>query len=113
MYPSISDQRGTVGQALARLMNRHKPDKPGFYKVLRASSTTYTKIERDQRDLSFIMALRICRFYGLDIHEFISMLSEEELDRQDFSVSSALEKRERKRTEAAQAKVIEMKQTAK
>ena len=113
MYPSISDQRGTVGQALARLMAKYKPNKPELYKALKASNSTYLKIERDQRELSLVMALRVCQFYQLDLHEFIAMLSDGELARQDFSVSKALEKRERKKAEAAQAKVIEMKQAVK
>ena len=108
MYPSISDQRGTVGQVLARLMEQYKPNKPELYKALKTSNSTYLKIERDQRDLSLVMALRVCRFYRLDLHEFISMLSDEELSRQDFSVSKALEKRERKKAEAALAKVIDI-----
>jgi transcriptional regulator with XRE-family HTH domain len=108
MYPSISDQRGTVGQVLARLMEQYKPSKPELYKALKTSNSTYLKIERDQRDLSLVMALRVCRFYQLDLHKFISMLSEEELSRQDFSVSKALEKRERKKAEAALAKVIDI-----
>lgn len=113
MYPSISIQSCTVGQVLARLREQRKPSNTELYKALKASSSTYLKIERDQRDLSFVMALRLCQFYQLDLHEFISMLSDEELSRQDFSVSKALEKRERKKAEATQAKVIAMKQGAK
>ena len=108
MYPSTFVQRGTVGQVLAQLMEQHKPGKLDLYKALKTSGSTYLKIERDQRDLSFVMALRVCQFYGLDLHEFISMLSDEELSRQDFSVSKALEKRDRKKAEAALAKVIDI-----
>lgn len=108
MYPSISDSKYTVGQVLARLREDRRPSNPELYKALQTSSSTYLKIERDQRDLSFLMALRLCQFYGLDLHEFISMLSDAELSRQDFSVSKALEKRERKKAEAAMAKVIDI-----
>jgi len=109
MYPSISDSKFTVGQALARLMQQYRPDKPALYKALQTSSSTYLKIERDERDLTFLMALKICRFYQLDLHEFIAMLSDAELGRQDISVSRALEKRDKKKAEAATAKVIDMK----
>jgi hypothetical protein len=49
-------------------------------------SSTYLKVEREERELSLLMALRVCNFYQLDLHEFISMLSDEELQRQDYSV---------------------------
>jgi len=55
------------------------------------------------------MALRICQFYKIDLHEFVSMLSDEELDRSELSISRALEKRERKKAERVKAKVIDMK----
>ncbi|MEJ7740595.1 MAG: hypothetical protein WKF97_24525 [Chitinophagaceae bacterium] len=46
--------------------------------ALQMSYTTYLKTERDQRELSFLMTLRICQFYKIDLHEFVSMLSDEE-----------------------------------
>jgi DNA-binding XRE family transcriptional regulator len=89
-------------------MQQYRPDKTSLYKALQTSSSTYLKIERDERDLTFLMALKICQFYQLDLHEFIAMLSDTELGRQDISVSRALEKRERKKAEAAMGKVIDM-----
>jgi transcriptional regulator with XRE-family HTH domain len=109
MYPSFSDSKFTVGQALARLMQQYRPDKPSLYKALQISSATYSKIERDERDLSFIMALRVCRFYKLDLHEFISMLSDDELRRQDCAIIRVQKQREKKKAEAAKAKVIDIK----
>jgi hypothetical protein len=73
------------------------------------TSATYLKMERDERDLSFLMALRLCHFYKMDIHEFISMLSDEELKRQDFSVIRVRLQRERKMAEAKKAKVVDIK----
>jgi hypothetical protein len=112
MYPSISDSKFTVGQTLARLMQQYRPDKPSLYKALQTSSSTYLKIERDERDLTFLMALKICQFYQLDLHEFIAMLSDAELGRQDISVIRAQQQRERKKAEAAKAKVIDIKTEA-
>ena len=109
MYPSISDSKFTVGQALARLMQQYRPDKPSLYKALQISSATYLKIERDERELSFIMALRVCQFYKLDLHDFISMLSDDELKRQDYAIIRVQQQRERKKAEAAKAKVIDLK----
>lgn len=109
MYPSISDAKLTLGQLLAHLRRMHQPVHKALSEALQTSYTTYLKTERGQRELSFLMALRLCRFYGLDLHEFISMLSEEELGRDDLSVSNAREKRERKRAELLKAKVIDIK----
>lgn len=55
------------------------------------------------------MALRICQFYELDLYEFVSMLSDEELGRSELLISKALEKRERKKAERLKAKVIDIK----
>jgi hypothetical protein len=76
-----------------------------LYTALRTSSSTYLKIERDERELSFLMALRVCQFYKLDLHEFISMLSDQEINRQDFAVIQAQLKRETKKAEAVKARV--------
>jgi len=73
------------------------------------SYTTYLKTERGQRELSFLMALRICQFYKMDLHEFISMLSDQELGRNELPIIKALEKRERKKAAVSKAKVIDIK----
>lgn len=109
MYPSISDAKLTLGQILARLRHLHQPEQKVLAQALQMSYTTYLKIERDQRELSFLMALRICQFYQLDLHEFVSMLSDEELGRSELSISKALEKRQRKQAERLKAKVIDIK----
>ena len=99
----------TVGQVLAGLRKESKSKSGDLYKALNTSSGTYLKVERDERDLSFLMALRLCRFYQLDIQEFISMLSDEELARKDLSGIRAMMQRERKKAEAKKAKVIDIK----
>ena len=104
-----SDAKLTLGQILARLRHIHQPEHKVLAQALQMSYTTYLKIERDQRELSFLMALRICQFYKMDLHEFISMLSDEELSRSELSISKALEKRERKKAERLKAKVIDIK----
>lgn len=72
------------------------------------SYTTYLKTERGQRELSFLMALRICQFYKMDLHELVSMLSDEELGRNELSIIKAFEKRERKKAEVLKAQVIDI-----
>ena len=109
MYPSISNSKLTLGQVLARLRQIHQPEQKALAQALQMSFTTYLKVERDQRELSFLMALRICQFYKVDLHEFVSMLSDEELARAELSISNALEKRERKKAEQLKAKVIDIK----
>ena len=109
MYPSISETKLTLGQLLARLRQIYQPDHKALAEAIKMSYTTYLKTERGQRELSFLMALRICRFYKLDLHEFISMLSDEELGRNDLSVTRVHQQRERKKAEVSKAKVIDIK----
>ena len=108
MYPAISDAKFTLGEVLARLRQIHQPDQKTLADALQMSYTTYLKTERGQRELSFLMGLRICQFYKMDLHEFVSMLSDEELGRSELSISKALEKRERKKAEVLKAKVIDI-----
>ena len=109
MYPSMSDSKLSLSQLLARLRHIHQPDHKALAEALQMSYTTYLNTERGIRELSFLMALRICQFYKIDLHEFISMLSDEELGRDELSISKAFEKRERKKAELLKAKVIDMK----
>jgi transcriptional regulator with XRE-family HTH domain len=109
LYPSISGKKFTIADLLGRLRNTIPGNSRELYKALQTSSSTYLKVERGERELSFLMALRICAFYKLDLHEFISMLSDEELSRQDYSVIQAMLKRERKKAEEAKAKIIDIK----
>lgn len=106
---SISGSKQTIGQLLFQLRMKHPGCSVELYKALRTTSSTYLKVERDERELSFLMALRVCQFYKLDLHEFISMLSDQELDRQDFSVIRVQQQREKKKAEAAKARVIDIK----
>ena len=62
--------------------------------------------------MSLLMALRICKFYDLDLHQMIAMLSDEELERPEFSVSDARAKRARwkakKQAAGKEAKIVDM-----
>jgi transcriptional regulator with XRE-family HTH domain len=109
MYSSVSDFKGTMGQVLAMLRHLYQVSYRELLSAIQTSSATYLKIERGERELSFLMALKLCQFYKLDLHEFISMLSDEELARQDYSVIRVQQQRERKKAEAAKAKVIDIK----
>jgi transcriptional regulator with XRE-family HTH domain len=109
MQQSIPDAKLTLSQLLVRLRQIHQPDSKALAEALHTSYTTYLKTERGRRELSFLMALRICQFYKLDLYEFISMLSDEELGRNDLSVIKARQQRERKKAESLKAKVIDIK----
>jgi transcriptional regulator with XRE-family HTH domain len=109
MYPTISEAKLTLSQLLTRLRQVHQPDPKALASALQMSYTTYLKTERGQRELSFLMALRICQFYKTDLHEFIAMLSDEELGRNELSIIKAKEKIERKKAEVLKAKVIDIK----
>ena len=109
MNMSISGSELTIGQLLYKLRMAYRGKSSDLYAALRTSSSTYLKVEREERELSFLMALRVCQFYKLDLHEFISMLSNQELDRQDFATIQAQLKREKKKAEAAKARVIDIK----
>lgn len=109
MYPSVSDAKLTLGELLARLRLVNQPEQKALAAALKMSYTTYLKTERGQRELSFLMALRICAFYKMDLHEFVSMLSDEELGRSEHSIIRVLKQREKKKAEALKAKVIDIK----
>lgn len=109
MTPYNINKKSTIGEVLFALRAHHQLGSTAVAKGLHTTSSTYLKVERDQRELSFLMALRVCQFYQLDLHEFISLLSEDELNRQDFSLIRVQRQRERKKAEAAQAKVVDIK----
>lgn len=109
LYPSVTDSKFTLGQLLAHLRLVHQPEPKALANALQMSYTTYLKTERGQRELSFLMALRICQFYKMDLHDFVSMLADEELGRSELSITKAKEKIQRKKAEALKAKVIDIK----
>lgn len=81
----MQDIKFTVGQALHYLRRNNSIELQELARILKISHSTYRKIERDQRDLSFIMALRVCQYFDMDIHQFISLLADHELERPDLS----------------------------
>jgi hypothetical protein len=98
----------TVGQLLFRLRQMYRPDNKALMLALKTSHATYRKIERDLRDLSFIMALKLCQFYDIDIHDFISMLADHELDRPDISSLKDVMRKEKKRKAILESQVQQL-----
>jgi hypothetical protein len=97
--------RYSIGQALSYLRRNFCRDSRELYAAINTSSATYLKIERDERDLSFLMALRVCQFYDLDIHDFIAMIDDAELGRKDLSsIKMLINRGKQKEREAIKAK---------
>jgi transcriptional regulator with XRE-family HTH domain len=86
----------TIGETLKKLKEAHGYSTNQVAKAIRMTGSTYSKVERDQREASFIMIYRICRFYEISMYEFADMLSPAELERSDFSTIRVLEKRKKK-----------------
>jgi len=108
MQSSISPPTGTIAALLTRLRTIHQPTPKALAEAVGMSYTTYLKTERGQRELSFLMALRICKFYKMDIHDFVSELSDAELGRSELSIEKQHQKMERKKAAALKAKVVDL-----
>jgi plasmid maintenance system antidote protein VapI len=104
MHDSFHRHKFSVGQALAHLRRRHRHlGCKELGQALHTSHSTYLKIERDERDLSFVMALRVCQVYDMDIHDLIAMIDDAELERKDLSSLKMQIKREKKNAAALKA----------
>jgi transcriptional regulator with XRE-family HTH domain len=100
----------TIAALLTRLRSTYQPSPKALAEAVGMSYTTYLKTERGQRELSFLMALRICKFYKMDIHDFVSQLSDEELERSELSIQKQYQKIEKKKASVLQlqAKVVDL-----
>lgn len=98
----------TVGQALKRLRDSYDLHLKDVAAFLKTNHTSYRNIERDQRELSFIMAIRLCEFYNIGLNELVGMLREDELDRKELSSLKYFAKMEkRKKEKGNQQKIIQ------
>jgi len=85
---------GTIGETLLKLREERGLSGSDVAKAANISVTTYYKIERDQRDLSFIVSYRICRLYEMSLQKFSDILHPSELERKEISTLRAIKKRE-------------------
>ncbi|HRP31604.1 MAG TPA: helix-turn-helix transcriptional regulator [Agriterribacter sp.] len=108
MQSSILPAPGTIAELLTRLRTIYQPTPKALAAAVGMSYTTYLKTERGQRELSFLMALRICKFYKMDIHDFVAELSDAELGRSEFPIQKQQQKTERKKAAALKAKVVDL-----
>lgn len=86
----------TIGETLKKLKQAYGYSANQVAMAIHMTGSTYLKVERDQREASFIMIYRICRFYEISMYEFAEMLSPAELERSDFSTIRVLEQRKKK-----------------
>jgi transcriptional regulator with XRE-family HTH domain len=96
MEMSHYQEKLSVGQVLARIRESFGLNKQTVGQTMGMSGTTYQKIECDERELSFIMALRLCRFYQMDIHQLVALIDDDELERRDLSIIRMEAKRAQK-----------------
>lgn len=85
-------RKRTIGETLSYLRAVYLPVSKDLYAALNTTPSTYLKVERGKRELSLIMAVRLCRFYGLEMEEFIGLLTQAELERKELSSIKWLEK---------------------
>jgi len=87
---------GTIGQTLTKLRFTNRLTQSAVAKAINVSSGNLSKMERDEREVSFITIYRICRFYEISLHEFADMVSPKELERNDYSIIRMQEKKKAK-----------------
>ena len=84
----------TIGETLLKLREEAGASGNEVAKAANIAVSTYYKIERGNRDVSFIVMFRICRFYEISLQEFADIISPHELERKEISSLRALKKRE-------------------
>lgn len=82
----------TIGQAIDYLIIQNEFYRKDVAEVMNINGGTLTKIIRDEKELSFLMAIRMLEKFGLSVDEFLSLLSEEELGRKELSTLKWQEK---------------------
>ncbi|WP_276088918.1 hypothetical protein [Pedobacter sp. JY14-1] len=87
----------TVSGALIALMQRYNLNKNELAEVLKVSSHSMRAIFKEEKELSFLMGLRLLKHFGLSADEFAGLLSEKEFGREELSVIRYWEKLELRR----------------
>jgi plasmid maintenance system antidote protein VapI len=75
----------TIGQAIDYLIIQHELYRKDIAEVMKINSGTLTRIIRDEKELSFLAAVRMLQHFGLSMDEFMSLLSNEEMNRKELS----------------------------
>jgi len=85
-----------IGETLEQLRYERGYSGATVSKAIGISNPTYLKVERGEREASFIMIFRICRFYEMSLQEFADILNPSELERAELSSIKFMEKRNAK-----------------
>lgn len=86
----------TLGQTLQQLRESHGLSRNMVAKGISLPNGMYVNIECGQREASFIVIFRICRFYEISLQEFADIVDPRELERPELSSIRFKEKREAK-----------------
>jgi transcriptional regulator with XRE-family HTH domain len=78
------EKKKTIGQTLQMLREANRPGKL-LTNLLGISGSTYSKIERGEKELSLNVAVKLVDFYDLSLDELISMIDPEEFKRKELS----------------------------
>lgn len=86
----------TIGQAIDFLIIQNEFYWKDVAEAMNINSGTLTKIIRNEKELSFLGAVRMLEHFGLSVDEFMSMLSDNEINRKELSTLIWLEKNKKK-----------------
>jgi transcriptional regulator with XRE-family HTH domain len=100
MSETQKDNKKTIGETLQMLREANRPGKL-LTNLLGISSSTYSKIERGEKELSLNVAVKLVDFYDLSLDELISMIDPAEFKRKELSSIKWARKMERLQKEMA------------
>jgi hypothetical protein len=92
-------QNNTIGEAVSLLIQQHGQFKSYLEKEINAPQGYLGKVERGEKELSLLMAIRLLDIFELSLDEFVSLLSPEELQRKDLTTLKWMEKNRKRMAE--------------
>ena len=96
----------TIGEAIDYLIQQNGQYRKDMAEVLKISGGTLTDIIRNEKELSFLMGVRLLEHFELSVDEFLSLLSKEEIDRKALSSIKFFEKKKRKEERVGEANAL-------
>ncbi|HWW42132.1 helix-turn-helix transcriptional regulator [Pedobacter sp.] len=96
----------TIGEAIDYLIQQNGQYRKDIAEVLKISGSTLTDIIRNEKELSFLMGMRLLEHFELSVDEFLSLLSKEEIDRKALSSIKFFEKKKRKEERLEETNVL-------
>lgn len=91
----------TVGQVLYYLRQQHGAKVKDLQAPLNLKPHRYYQVEKDIKELSLLVAVKLCAYYGLALDEFISLIGPAEFERKDLDTLKFEGKREKAGLEKA------------